>query len=128
MLLRRAVPRKGVRRPGRQEDGTGPRVAAYRPRDATAAAAAAAATAAAAAAAGGGGSEAGSAEGEFGDSAFEKGFDKAWDVTTPGMVYGAATAGSPGGPDACRVFFSSSDKAVQKAGRCIADQLTHDGL
>jgi outer membrane protein assembly factor BamB len=83
------TPRKGVQRPGRQEDGTAPRVAAYRRDFPT--------------------------------------YARAWDVATPGMVFGAAAVGTPGGANACRVFFAASDKTVRKAGKCPAEQ-HHDEL
>ena len=46
---------------------------------------------------------------------------------TPGMVFGAAAVGTPGGANACRVFFAASDKTVRKAGKCPAEQ-HHDEL
>ena len=54
-------------------------------------------------------------------------YARAWDVATPGMVFGAAAVGTPGGANACRVFFAASDKTVRKAGKCPAEQ-HHDEL
>lgn len=51
---------------------------------------------------------------------------RAWDVRTPGLVFGAATRGSPGGQARCSVFFAASDKNLHRAGRCL-DQ-PHDEL